>query len=241
MCTLSLFKTSNGFRIFMNRDERHDRTDELAPRLINEKNHVFGPLDPDSNGTWIAYNKNGYWGCLLNGYFENENPDVDSSTYTSRGKILPHLLSEKDPINASINFNAQNYMSFRLLVGSSNKYVLTQWDGKTYARTEFHANYEDRAFLLSSSSWQQDNVIKIRANIFTQWLQNRELPPNTVPEFHYCKDPNPQSAPLMSRSYSGTKSITSLNVTANNIKMEYHKIDNDQADLYFKEYGQIHE
>ena len=48
MCTLSLFSTSDGYRVFVNRDERHDRMPELAPRVIDAAHGTYGPIDPVS-------------------------------------------------------------------------------------------------------------------------------------------------------------------------------------------------
>lgn len=230
MCTLMLFKRPNGFRIFMNRDERHDRAAELPPRVISSTNNIFAPLDPLSGGTWIATNKEGYWGCLLNGYFEQEVEGTASRIYTSRGEILPMLLAKENPITAAQQFNAENYLSFRLLVGNSDRFVLNQWDGKTYTEIDFHANYEDKAFLLSSSSWDQDRVIEIRKSQFKQWLQNNPEVPVEVPSFHLSSQPTPETAPMMLRSYSGTKSITTLDVFNHQAYMRYQKID---ANLVF--------
>ncbi len=226
MCTLSLFQTKNGFRVFMNRDERHDRTPELSPRVIKAKNNIFGPVDPVSNGTWIAYNKHGFWGCLLNGYFENENTTPHNNTYTSRGAILPSLLMNDNPLEAAKTITPTNHLSFRLLIGSPTHYALYEWNGQTYREIDFHAHHEERAFFLSSSSWKQDKVIEIRKGIFEQWVSKHTTPPEHIPDFHLDTRPTPESAPLMTRSYSGTKSITALNIENNSVTMHYHKVEN---------------
>lgn len=238
MCTLSLFRTANGLRVFMNRDERHDRPSELPPRLITAENGVFGPVDFLSGGTWIAYNQNGFWGCLLNGYFDDEDNAISGATYTSRGNILPTLLSQNDPIEAAKKFNPKGYLSFRLLIGSANDFITYQWDGTAYKETGFHGHYADRAFFMSSSSWKQEEVIAIRKQIFTDWIdENSDNLEHLVeiPCFHYSTEPEPESAPLMMRDYSGTKSITTLDIRAAGTTMGYHKVQEQHDTLSYKE------
>ena len=78
MCTVTLLRQSNGLRLFMNRDEAHSRKPALKPKLMVEESKVYAPIDPQGGGTWIAYNEKGYWGCLLNGYFERPTEDKES-------------------------------------------------------------------------------------------------------------------------------------------------------------------
>lgn len=229
MCTLSLIRKGDGIRLFMNRDERHDRAPELSPRLLSPQNHVVGPLDPVSGGTWIAFNEHGYWGCLLNGYFESDQSQSNAMGCVSRGEILPKLLTQVDPLVAVESLDASRYLSFRLLVGIQDRFRLLQWDGKTFGDTQFHLNYEDQAYLLSSSSWQQDKVIELRKIQFRRWLQHASYTSNGIPSFHFSKQPNPLSAPMMLRSYSGTKSITSMDVTGKKVIMGYQTVDQQTA------------
>jgi len=226
MCTLSLFRQSSGFKIVMNRDERHDRTPELPPQIINPKNGIFGPIDPVSKGTWIAKNDNGFWGCLLNGYFENDYPIPKN--IISRGTILPTLLADDNPIEAAHNFNPKDYLSFRLLVGSRDDFILYEWDGSTYKTINFHASYQDRMFFLSSSSWRQDDVIACRKQIFEEWIENglHHHDDDEIPAFHLSTKPATESAPMMKRSYSSTKSITVLNINQSESDMHYYPVHN---------------
>ena len=204
----------------MNRDERHDRPPELPPQLICEKHRIHGPLDPKSGGTWIAHNENGFWGCLLNGYFEDETHDYKDKTYKSRGEILINLLRTDNPLEAIETLQATNHPSFRLLIGSPTAHKLFIWDGTTYKEGSFHATHNNNAFFLSSSSWDQDNVIQIRAEMFKDWTSKNEIQ-SDIPSFHRSQSPTPESAPLMHRSYSATKSIISLDITKKTIESSY--------------------
>lgn len=203
----------------MNRDERHDRAAELPPQIIRADHTVFGPLDPRSGGTWIAYNDKGFWGCLLNGYVEQE--PLKRNAYESRGQILPNILSQDNPLMAAQTIDSSHYQSFRLLVGSANSHKLFMWDGKNYAETTFHALHEDRVFFLSSSSWRQDEVIAIRKRLFEEWIKNNPNGGSEIPDFHCSQEPHAEAAPFMMRSYSGTKSITAMEISNDNIAMSY--------------------
>lgn len=225
MCTLTLFKLPNGFRVFMNRDERHDRAPELPPRIIQSKNKIFGPIDPLSSGTWMAKNEQGYWGCLLNGYFEKENNLNSKETYQSRGEILPHILSQDCPLQAAALLDPKKYLSFRLLIGSADSYVLHEWTGETYRKIDFHAHYENRIHLLCSSSWKQEQVTETRKAVFKRWAEANPTIPEEIPSFHFSTEPDLESAVLMMRSYSGTKSITWLDVSNENLAMYYKNVE----------------
>lgn len=227
MCTLSLFKVENGYRVFMNRDERHDRLAEKPPQILSERFDVYGPLDPVSNGTWVAHNNRFFWGCLLNGYLEEEGAVFSASK--SRGEILLDILSQDDPVAYARDFNALEYSSFRLVVGSTKEHALYVWDGVKYQKSDFHASYKNHAFFLSSSSWRQTEVIESRRHLFENWVQNNDVHGIAVPEFHYSQEPNPESAPMMYRSYSRTQSVTALAVSKSGANMRYERVlsDND--------------
>lgn len=229
MCTLSLFRTPDGYRVFMNRDERHERAEEKPPQKICDDHSIFGPLDPKSEGTWIAHNDQGFWGCLLNGYFEQDQGGYEGKK--TRGQILPFLLRQDQPLQAIEDLDASEYPSFRLLIGSHDTHRLFVWDGERYSEEEFHASHNDQSFFLSSSSWNQNEVIDIRKALFKNWVEEHSAPNGSVPEFHYTQVPNPESAPLMYRSYARTKSITALDITPDTIEMSYWLAPDDFQDI----------
>lgn len=232
MCTLSLFRTALGYRVFMNRDERHDRADELPPQILRGDGGVFGPVDPVSGGTWIAYNARGFWGCLLNGYFEDDGQG--GGMRKSRGRILPEILGQDNPLAAAAALEAAGFSSFRLVVGNAAEHRLYVWDGEAYGAQDFHDSYGEHSYFLSSSSWNQDAVIDIRTGLFKRWVEgNIEefATEDRVPDFHISQEPELESAPLMRRSYSRTKSITALNAQEDGVRMSYWKVPEDFADI----------
>lgn len=225
MCTLSIFRHHTGYHIYMNRDERHDRTDGKPPQTLMHKYDVTGPLDPVSAGTWIAFNKNGYWGCMLNGYYEDASKiNVPKKT---RGKILLNLLNTENPLKAAEDFNPNDYLSFRLVIGSLTEHKLFIWTGEKYGQSDFLSQYKDQAFFLSSSSLDQDDIIQIRKKKFDAWAKNTdEKAYAKIPDFHFSKTPAPEQAPMMMRSYSGTKSVTAMHISKGEKIMEYTQVNN---------------
>lgn len=229
MCTLSLFRSDNGYRIFMNRDERHDRAPESPPQIISAHKGITGPIDPVSGGTWIAYNAHGYWGALLNGY--TPRPDNIPPSSKSRGGIIIDLLSADDPLSAMQALDPHPYENFRLVIGNDKTHLMMRWDGVSYKEADFIATHNDEIFFTTSSSWQQDVVMDIRKELFESWLGNNTDDVNSIPSFHYSTEPDLKSSPLMYRSYSATKSITAMNVCADETTMSYWKNLNDLEQL----------
>ena len=217
MCTTTLYRKSDGFQIIMNRDERLDRPEETPPQELRPG--IFGPCDPVSGGTWIAHNADGYWGCLLNGYYETEQPKGRKS----RGTILLDFLSKQDPFDSVREFDASPYSSFRLVLGSPTQAKLYIWDGCTFSHQDFYASYKDRAYFISSSSFRQSEVIAHRKALFLNAMKEKGEDLQGRLDFHTTQD-NAEIDPLMLRSYSRTKSITIMNIGKANSNFDYASI-----------------
>ncbi len=212
MCTVTITRKTGGFQVIMNRDERLDREEEKPPQEIADG--IFAPLDPVSGGTWIAHNKAGYWGCILNGYFEEEQ----RAGLKSRGQILPNFLSKENPLDNVRELHAQDYPSFRLVLGSPTEVKMFIWDGRNFGQQDFYAARNGTMFV-SSSSLRQSEIIAHRKNLF---LNHKA----SAIQFHTIHE-NPETDPLMLRSYSRTKSITVMNVGEENSNFSYAVIPED--------------
>ncbi|MBI1300704.1 MAG: hypothetical protein GC137_03505 [Alphaproteobacteria bacterium] len=222
MCTLSVFfDEKDGYRIFMNRDERHDRTPEKPPQIIDSAHGIFGPIDPQGGGTWIAYNNRGYWACLLNGYFDEDKPKLENPR--SRGHIILELLRQSDPLRAAADINPSPYNSFRLVVGSKDTHSLYVWDRERYSAQPFQEEGKGISFL-TSSSWQQDNVIEIRKELFREWIRTPKFAKNSIPSFHYSKEPEERASIMMYRDHSRTQSVVGMLIRSNKTDMIYDRI-----------------
>lgn len=226
MCTLTVLKTPDGFRVFMNRDEALDRAPELPPAMLDADHGIVAPQDPQGGGTWIAHNGKGYWGCLLNGYAE-QHPVVTAEGYTSRGVILPTLLAAENPFDAVAALQPERFLSFRLVIGSATEIALYCWDGVTLSRQPFAEEITGQAWFLTSSSWNQQAVIDSRSALFRSWMARQAVPfvaTTGLPSYHLSSEPTLAMGPFMSRSNARTKSITELTIGAAGAKMDYQVI-----------------
>lgn len=233
MCTLSIFRKDGGFFVTMNRDESHERASERPPEYLNDAKTIMAPVDPAGGGTWMAGNEvSHHWGCLLNGYFEDNYPGRNYGTASkSRGEILPNLLTCDDPFAAVQDMKLDVYRSFRLVLGDKNQVQLYIWDGvDRFERSEFHVEKEDQAYFLTSSSWKQNEVIDTRISIFNQWWDAENAADvSSVPSFHEDITPESSSSILMHRSYSRTKSITTLDNSGSELFMHHQFVSKDRV------------
>lgn len=217
MCTVTIFKTESGYQIYMNRDEARIRVEEKPPQFLNDEHSIIGPYDPEGHGTWIAANKDGFWGCLLNGYF---NKTTDLEHPVSRGKILPEILTESDPVRAAEQLDYQQYRTFRLIVGSLNELKMFVWDGDKYVQEKLQGEFDQRVSFMTSSGVRQDEVIAIRKSMFENWTKSWQGAIE-LPAYHLSQEPSPIEGPMMARDHSRTKSITSLTVEKQNVEMRH--------------------
>lgn len=125
MCTLTLVPLgTTRVRLGFNRDELRSRPAALPPqrRRFGDRTAIL-PIDPVSDGTWIAVNDAGLVAVLL-----NVNPPVRSTAAfgspivtcsRSRGTIIPFLLacgSMDEALDQLVGLAAQEYGRFRLIL-----------------------------------------------------------------------------------------------------------------------------
>jgi hypothetical protein len=102
-------------RVACNRDELESRGVALAPVV-----HVLGgrrvvmPVDPDSDGTWLAVNDAGLVFALLNG-----NSGGGPSEGLTRGALIPtlaHAGAVSEALGELLELGADRHRPFRLLI-----------------------------------------------------------------------------------------------------------------------------
>jgi hypothetical protein len=204
MCTVTIIQNKDAFDLYMSRDERHERAPEYSS-AHHWGNDILAPLDPESNGTWLAVNtKTKNWGALLNGYTEY----TPLEKTISRGGILPTLLQSEDPISALNLMDCTRFMSFKLILNAR----LFHWDGISVKEEAFQAE-QGNVLFQTSSSYKQDDVIKDRKILLYEWIkEGQPHHKDDLPSLHLSRQFNPQTAILMHRDDSCTKSITHLHV-----------------------------
>lgn len=118
MCTVSIVTWANGLRLAANRDERRGRAPAHPPRLVERDGvRVLMPIDPASNGTWVAANELGVAFALL-----NVNPAIPFTPGArSRGGIVAALAplgSIDDVAEAMAGLDPAPYSPFRLIAAA---------------------------------------------------------------------------------------------------------------------------
>lgn len=190
----------------MNRDERRTRAPEQPPSRWPDTT-LTAPRDTAGGGTWIAARADGQWACIMNSYVTH-TPTRDD---TSRGEIIPHLLTHANPEDALAALEVAAYRPFRLILGSRTHWQLYHSNGQTLAA---EARADGRDVMFSSSSWNADEVLPARDAAFARWQANGSaVDAQGIPTIHRWQEVGYEKTTiLMQRPESATTSITQINV-----------------------------
>jgi len=216
MCTLTVLRDADRVLVTMNRDERRDRAPEISPRVsVDHSTGVAwaGPRDGAAGGTWMGANEFGVVACLLNQYASGSAPPRDPSR-PSRGAIVPALLARGSWGNGlawlDSDFDPTAYDGFRLVLVNAEETVLVVWTGT--GDLEIMRPPTER-FFLSSSSWNQEEVLPWRRARFEEWCAAGAKATHRIPSIHLLRSEGMESwAPLMAREHSATRSITQVDL-----------------------------
>jgi hypothetical protein len=217
MCTLSVFKHDNNtLTITMNRDERHER-DELGT-LHTTPQHCH-PVDPPSNGTWIATNAFGLTFALLNRYQDLHKTEGQKS----RGQVILNLLHTKTLDEAqqfitSTSFDNTN--PFDLIIIDTNRIVTASWNA---LKLSLSTQDTTQPFFITSSSIKTNDIIARRHALFGKFVTQHTHTPQTILQgLHLQRGAqSDEAAILMNRPHTHTKSLTQIILMHNASKMHY--------------------
>ena len=158
MCTLTLVPLGNTrVRLGFNRDESRSRPAALSPqrRRYGRRTAIL-PVDPVSDGTWVAINDAGLVLALLNvnhpGAVACGSPLNKRSR--SRGTIIPSLLScgtIDEALDQLIELPAREFARFRLILLGERDVVEVVSDGERLWR-------ERRVFLTGPRLWTSSSL-----------------------------------------------------------------------------------
>lgn len=124
MCTVTIVPLNRhaggvGLRLACNRDESRKRPAARPPVVRRCGRHdAVMPVDPVSDGTWIAANDAGLLATLLN-VNPMARPGPDSDFKKSRGLLIPRLMEFATPAEAAAvaaQIDARQFPPFRLLL-----------------------------------------------------------------------------------------------------------------------------
>jgi len=133
VCTVSWLRTSDGYHLLCNRDERRARQRALPPFLQHRRRvRCISPKDVDGGGSWIAVNEAGLTFCLLNRYACGECCGQTKTDYRSRGLLLMELVDCQSVAEVQTRisrFNLEEFQPFTLVVLSPVKpALLCSWE-----------------------------------------------------------------------------------------------------------------
>jgi hypothetical protein len=241
VCTLTAVPLGDGrTRLAFNRDEQRARTAALPPqvRRYGQRTAVL-PIDPVSDGTWVAVNDAGLVLGLLNA---TETPDsvchgrpgrmsahtagtaVAHAARASRGTIIPALLAcdtLAEAVRRSRELSAHDYSPFRLVLARSGAIAEVRSDGRQLFIEEPSPLTAPRLF--TSSGLSDELVIRPRQRLFEQFFLAGADWAARQDAFHRHAWPDaPHLSVCMSRPDARTVSLTLVEFTASGGVMTYH-------------------
>jgi hypothetical protein len=129
-------RSSDGWELFANRDERRTRLPALPPRVTRRgAMRILAPVDADAEGTWIGVNERGVGLCLLNG--RSRKGEEGPEGFTSRGLLVRDLLACPTLEEIGVRLGQadlgrlRGFFLFGLALGEAP--VLHAWDGRSLA------------------------------------------------------------------------------------------------------------
>ncbi len=220
MCTLTILREGPRLLVTMNRDDIAAR-EEAPPALWRNAAPVFAaPRDLQAGGTWISVNADGVIACLLNRY------DPAPVGRISRGAIVPEAMREasvEDACGALSKLEHRAYSPFTCVVIDQHGAARVDWTGAQFSRANLNL---DEDVMLTSSSWQLDEVRAQREALFAALWVSQTEPTERISAFHSHRDSARDAwAPMMLRPQSQTKSITQIELTPDGAEMRYWSRD----------------
>jgi hypothetical protein len=237
MCTVTIIRDPkrDAWRMACNRDELRTRPPSTPPERRRCGSRVaIMPVDPISDGTWIAVNDAGLVLTLL-----NVNPEVTdgwvarpkkSHGRQSRGLIIPKLMrhgSVREAMDEAGRLAAPSYPPFRLvgLDGSTTADLLS--DGESMDLTWY--DEQDLPLLFTSSGLGDSRVEAPRRALFEEHL-SPSADAEAQDAFH--RHSWPDSGPLsvcMNREDALTVSYTVIERVGDCSNLTHHPAAPDQV------------
>jgi uncharacterized protein with NRDE domain len=222
VCTVTILPLKPGLtRLVCNRDEKHSRALALPPRDYSSQGADYlAPLDPQSEGTWIAVNQAGVLFVLL-----NRSAIVSGERKTirrSRGALIPSLQDATSIVTAvdtMRRLKTNDYAPFRLIVtdghriaellNATNRLIVLQ--------------YQLLKPVMFTSSGLGDHLVDSpRRGLFRSMLSAKAVSEIQQNAFHRHRwADHPELSVLMNRPDAATVSITEVVLTPQLATMTY--------------------
>jgi hypothetical protein len=231
MCTVTLIPLDSGIRMACNRDEARTRPPALPPRVV-----AFGgrralmPVDPVSDGTWVAVNDAGLVCTILNAHALARKTPFPPPRF-SRGTIIPQLLSAgtlQEAYERSLHLAPADYAPLRLLLADRRCYAQLYATDATLEKTP--PTPITGPLLFTSSGLGDALVDAPRRELFHEfftagrnWREQQD-----AYQRHFWPDRRAVSV-CMQRPEARTVSLTVVEVEAELVRMSYYPEAPDQA------------
>lgn len=217
MCTLTVHRDDRRVLVTMNRDDSAAR-EEAPPELWEDAEYPFvAPRDLQAGGTWIGVNCHGVVACLLNRY------DAAPAGRVSRGQIVLEAMrgsSLGTAHDALIALDHHDYLPFTCVVIGEHAATRLDWTGAHLKQTKFSPLGE--IMMLTSSSWQFDEVAAQREALFREIWAERGDAVDKIAVFHSRRARADDAwAPMMLRDHSRTKSVAQIELSSSGAELRY--------------------
>lgn len=220
---------ASGIRLECNRDESRLRPPALPPQ-VRQFGHRLAvlPIDPVSDGTWIAASDAGLVFVLMNVYGPasaalQKTAAQPAADRISRGRIIPHLLRSSnlaEAISLVGDLDHGRFEPFRLLVADTRELVEHIWFANEIRSAPPRQINEPLFF--TSSGLGDDVVANPRRRLFVEqfaadadWIARQDA-------FHRnCWPDNTRASVWMTRPEAMTVSRTVVELGTTAISMRY--------------------
>ncbi|MFN3464782.1 MAG: NRDE family protein [Terricaulis sp.] len=219
MCTLTIWRDSHHLTITMNRDDSQTRQESPPELKHGLRGAVIAPRDEQAGGSWIATSEDGLVACLLNRY------DRAPQGRASRGEIVLRAMDVRTARNAALELSpaAGDYSPFTCILLDQDHSVRVDWNGAQVTRQTLDPQPLE---MLTSSSWEQDDVRANRTRLFSALTAGPHSFAEKIAAFHCYREAEGEMwTPMMRRPLSHTKNITRVRVSANEVEMSYWRRD----------------
>ncbi len=220
MCTVSYVPLGSGnFILTSNRDENpervtHEPGDETT---IVEAGTIICPKDSKAGGSWIAMSTQGKVACLLNGAFikHSHQPPYRKS----RGLILMEYFSYETAIQFHNKIDLKNIENFTLIMLENGMVYELKWDGE---EKFFQMKEENETHLWSSCTLYDEETASGKDLKFHSWIDTQtQITADGLSFFHGLNNPD---GFLLDLPIVKTVSITTVQKSSNEIRMNYHDL-----------------
>jgi len=234
MCTVTLAPLPGEtlWRLAVNRDERRDRPAARPPEMRTfGRRRAAMPIDPESDGTWVAVNDAGLAMTLL-----NVNPDPTSphdraanrrtDERQSRGGVIPALLQHdtlEDALRDAEAIAPARVRPFRLLIVDERRIASVLNDGLSlhvHRRT-----IDDRVAMFCSSGLGDELVRPPRQKLLHEMFDTASPADwcDVQDAYHRHRWPDrPELSVCMSRDDARTVSLTVIERGPDHARLDYH-------------------